>query len=114
MDLTNMTQQLASIIDADLKEQTANQYKAVIHMAKALLMVHEQTLPLIPGQSRGIMELQFVRSAEIMEMLGDTLNGMDAVDEDEGAWMDPVFELRNAWMALLGENVESIHPESKP
>lgn len=100
-----MTQQLASITDAELSEQTANQYKAVIHMARSLLIVHEQTLPLIHGQSRGIMELQFVRSAEIMEMLGDTLNSMDAVDEDKDAWMDQVFEVRNAWIALLGENV---------
>ena len=112
MDLTNMTQKLASITDAELSEQTAQQYKAVIHMAKSLLIVHEQTLPLIPAQSRGIMELQFFRSAEIMEMLGDTLNGMDAVDEED-AWMDPVFEVRNEWMARLGENASLSHGEGE-
>lgn len=89
---TNQTEKLASISDADLTEQTANQYKAVIHMARSMLIVHEQTLPLIPGQSRGILEIQCVQSAEIMEVLGDLLNAMDAVDEEEDGWIGPIFE----------------------
>jgi hypothetical protein len=98
---TDRTEKLASISDADLKEQTANQYKAVIHMATSLKTVHEQTLTAFPVQSRGVMELQCVRSAEIMEMLGDLLNAMDAVDEDEDAWMDPIFEKAHE---VFGEN----------
>jgi hypothetical protein len=33
-----------------------------------------------------------------METLGDILNGMNAVDEKEDAWLDPIFrEAQRLW-----------------
>jgi len=86
---TDQTKKLASISDADLREQTKEQYRAVSHMAKSLAAVHAPNL--MAKSSRGALEMQCVRSSEIMDMLGDTLNAMDAVDEREDGWLAPIF-----------------------
>ena len=93
---TDQTEKLAGMSDADLKEQTEAQYRAVAHMAKALAEVHEPHM--IAKAFRAVLELQCVRSAKIMEMLGDTLNATDAVDSKKDYWMGPIFEkARSFW-----------------
>jgi hypothetical protein len=83
---------LTALSDDELREQTDQQYKAVAHMARSLAEVHEQTRFVMPHQPRGVLELQCRRSAEIMEILGDALNAMDAVDEEQDGWITPIFE----------------------
>ena len=51
--------------------------------------------------SRGVLELQSVRANEIMEWLGDLLNAMDGVDDEEDGWMYPIFEEAHR---IYGEN----------
>jgi len=61
-------------------------------MAKALAEIHEQvalTIHLHPDDV--MLDFRGTRSRYLMEMLGDALNNMDAV-ADEDAWMNPVFE----------------------
>lgn len=80
---------------AQKRTQVAAQYRAVAHMAKALMDVHTQIAPLIAegiGGVDSILDIQGARSAHIMEVLGDVLNGMDAVDPEEDAWISPVFD----------------------
>lgn len=84
-------EKLKALSDADLLEQTKQQYRAVVHLAKALALVHEENLQIMDLLGRGVVELRCSRSAEIMEMLGNILNGMDAVDEKEDAWLTPIF-----------------------
>lgn len=101
-----MNKQLASITDAELIEQNANQYKAIIHMARSLALVHGQRLPHVHKEPRGMMEAQFESGAYIMEALYAIRVNIDAWDEIEDEWMDPVFKVRNEWMARIEANVK--------
>lgn len=78
---------------AQKRSQVAAQYRAVAHLAKALGDVHAQSEPIIAsgtGAIDSILEIQGERSAHIMEVLGNILNGMDAVVEED-AVLRPVF-----------------------
>lgn len=93
---------LEGISDADLIAQTSMQYKAVSHLCASLKTVHDQTVEFVPNQSRMMLKMQCVRTAEIMMMLGDILNNMDAVDPEEDEWMAPTFDKANR---IFGENI---------
>jgi hypothetical protein len=74
------------------RAQIADQYRAVAALCRNLGMVHEQLVTAIEqGACDDIATIQGPRSAAIMEVLGDILNGMDAVDEED-RWLDPIFE----------------------
>lgn len=98
--------------EAELRAQIAAQYRAVAFMARNLADVHDQLAPSIEqGHADSIASIQGPRSAAIMEILGDILNGMDAVDEEDAA-LDPVFakahELYpNARAEYMGETVSA-------
>jgi hypothetical protein len=75
------------------RQQVADQYRVVAHLAKVMAGVHDQLASVIEsgaGAIDSILDIQGERSAMIMEYLGDTLNAMDAVDETD-AWTGPVF-----------------------
>lgn len=77
----------------DQQKQVEEQYRAVVHMARALASVHDQKLPLIQGgHASALATIQGMQSAAIMEALGNILNDMDAVDPEEDEWMAPIFE----------------------
>lgn len=90
------------------REQVAKQYEVVAHLAKALATVHEQVVPLIrEGYQDDLLDIEGNRSARIMERIGDILNGMDAVDEKEDSWVNPVF--RKAHKLFPQPKSETVH-----
>lgn len=76
------------------KEQVIAQSRVVAHLAKQIAIVHEQTSDAYNSvdMSPTLIDLVGNRTASAMEALGDILNGMDAVDDDEDGWTAPVFE----------------------
>ncbi len=78
--------------------QVAAQMKAVAHMARAIAKIHDDLREV--GEQCPGLDLWAIwgeESASFMEILGDMLNGMDAI-EDEDAWMAPVFaEAQRVW-----------------
>lgn len=84
------------------KEQVLAQCRVVAHLAKQISMVHEQKAEAYEAMdmSAGLIDIVGKMSANAMEALGNILNNMDAVDEDEDAWTYPVFEVAQAtWPA---------------
>jgi hypothetical protein len=82
---------MADNIEAKRK-QVAEQYRVVVHLANALACVHQDLIPLIQdGCGDELLDLRGERSARIMEVLGDILNGMDAVTEEDN-WTAPIFD----------------------
>lgn len=77
------------------RTQLIAQCKAVAHMARVLMLMHEDIakmhteMPCEPLD--GLIDIGGERTAFLMEMLGDALNNMDAVDSDEDDWVNPVF-----------------------
>lgn len=82
------------------REQLVAQYRVVAHLARQIALVHEQMaetyahpeVPLEPG----FLDMLGSNTAGRMETLGDMLNGMDAVDDKEDAWVNPVFQVAHA------------------
>ena len=78
--------------DAPIMQQVARQCSAVRHMATVLALMHGDFARMY---SRGYGELIVAemgeRTARLMETLGDILNGMDAVTEDDD-WVSPIFD----------------------
>lgn len=77
-------------------KQASDQCRVVVHLAKALIEVFSEHARMLGERSVDDItptttEIIGRRSAAIMETLGDILNGMDAVSEDDG-WVDPIFE----------------------
>ena len=86
------------------REQVADQYKVVARLAEALAVVHREIEPDIrDGRMTRLLDMMGERSARIMETLGDILNGMDAVC-DEDAWMDPIFEAAHEMFPVSAED----------
>jgi hypothetical protein len=83
-------------------KQIAAQCKVIVHLCKALAEVHADYAIMFDAGGKGpenIAELVGERTARLMEDLGDILNGMDAVTEDDD-WTDPIFaEAQRLWPA---------------
>jgi hypothetical protein len=87
-------------------KQVALQCRAVAHLAKALTEVYTdyETMFASGNYPAGDAFVEHIgsRTAALMETLGDILNGMDAV-EDEDAWMEPVFKkAHDLWPTDVG------------
>ena len=80
-------------------EQVQRQYQAIARLARALAEVHEDIAPAVTHMKPGMVEMIGKRSADIMETLGDILNGMDAVVEED-ADLDPVFDMAHQMFPL--------------
>lgn len=83
------------------RKQVAQQCKVVAHLAKALAEVYEAKAKNFESEAKGpskLIDLVGNWSAGHMEALGDMLNGMDAIDEDQDAWTEPIFrEAQRLW-----------------
>ena len=81
------------MIDEDKRQQVLDQCKAVHHMAMVIMKLYEPSqLPSIyAAPNCTVLDIAGRRTAELMEFLGDTLNGMDAVEYGDD-WMTPIFE----------------------
>ena len=80
----------------DLAKQVGDQCMAVAHMAKAIAGVYKDYHSVIGSMESGSkislpLEMIGQRTAYLMEVLGDVLNNMDAVTEDD-EWMAPIFK----------------------
>lgn len=76
------------------RRQVADQCRVVAHLAKAIWEVYSDKARLFASESKGpddIVDLVGKWSAGHMEKLGDILNGMDAVEEEDD-WTGPIFE----------------------
>lgn len=76
------------------RQQVVRQLEAVAHLATVLASVSADYAKLYADPACDVdrlVEMVGSRSAHQMEVLGDMLNGMDAVD-DEDAKFDAVFE----------------------
>lgn len=76
------------------RKQVALQCRAVAHMAQALAKVYADKERMFLSDTKGpddIIDIVGKWSASHMEDLGNILNGIDAADSDEDAWMEPVF-----------------------
>jgi hypothetical protein len=80
----------------DKQKQVMMQCRVVAHLAEALRQVHDDYGRMFecakPGDTAlGLLDQVGQRTARWMETLGDMLNGIDAVEEED-AWVDPIFE----------------------
>jgi hypothetical protein len=82
----------------DKREQVALQCAAVAHLAQALAGVRSDYVALVrSGALDQLLDQLGAETAQQMEMLGDILNGMDAVADDD-EWLTPVFaEAQRLW-----------------
>jgi hypothetical protein len=69
-------------------EQVRRQYVTVVHLARSLATVYEQSAFMAHNETDdGLLQIMGNLSAEAMEILGDILNGMeagfDSVSEDD-------------------------------
>lgn len=80
-------------------QQVLSQCKAVAHLASALANIHGESITIygrVPPPD-GVLDIVGARTAAFMETLGDMLNDMDAVTDDD-AWLAPVFaEAQRLW-----------------
>ena len=80
--------------DIEKRMQVAKQCRAVAHMATAMAAVHSDYARMFDGGVPAMDDIADIvgkRTAFFMEQLGDMINAMDAVvDEDD--WVTPVFE----------------------
>jgi hypothetical protein len=77
------------------RQQVADQCRVVAHLAKAIWEVHSDNARLFASDAKGpdvIVDIVGNRTARLMELLGDILNGMDAVEEED-EWTYPIFEM---------------------
>lgn len=78
--------------DDEKREQVAKQCEALAHMANTLNGIYNDYVRLLrAGGLVTIVDQVGERTAHQMEALGNMLNGMDAVDEVEDEWLNPVF-----------------------
>jgi hypothetical protein len=84
--------------DSDKREQVARQCAVVVALADRLGGVRKDYEKLVRGgYVDDLLDMIGSETSRQMELLGDVLNGMDAVDQDD-EWMTPVFEeARRRW-----------------
>ena len=74
-----------------MSKQIADQCKAVAHMARAIAEVYDSRADRIePMPDKMPLGMIGRHSADLMEYLGDSLTGMDAVSEDDD-WINPIM-----------------------
>ena len=84
----------------DKRTQIADQCRVVAALARAIAEVYGDYAIIIreDGTNRLVNDRIGARSAQLMETLGDILNGMDAATEDD-AWMTPIMQrAHEMWM----------------
>lgn len=82
--------------DEEKSNQVAMQCRAVAHMATALADVYTDYAAMFQSGQMGILVEQVGRrTSDLMETLGNVLNGMDANDEERDGWLNQVFEQAN-------------------
>ena len=83
------------------RKQVADQCRVVVHLANALANVHADKATMINAgayDKEGVLNFVGKSTAHLMEVLGDILNGMDAVDKKEDSWVDSIFkEAHRLW-----------------
>lgn len=80
--------------DDEKRKQVIDQCRVVHHMATVLAkMYHPSHLPSYYSGDAGstLLDLAGLRTASMMESLGNILNGIDAVEDDD-EWIDPIFD----------------------
>ena len=85
-------------MDDEKQMQVAKQCEAVAHLATALAQVSTDYANIFKACPVGhLVEQVGQRTAHQMEVLGDILNGMDAITNDD-KWLDPIFaEAQRLW-----------------
>ena len=79
-------------ISDETRQQVALQCRAIAHMARELANIHTDYSDMCArGMLDDIVPLVGPRTAAFMEKLGDMMNAIDAVT-DEDAWVTPVFK----------------------
>ncbi len=94
-----MSEADAPATPAKTREQVVAQCRVVAHLARQIALVHEQCAETYahPGTPMrdSFIDLVGEQTAQRMETLGNMLNAMDAVTEED-AWVDPVFHAAHA------------------
>lgn len=88
-------------IDEATRKQVTDQCRVVAHLAKAIAGVHADLAATFEDGAFGqIIPMVGARTAAWMEILGNMLDGIDAVTEDDD-WTAPVFEeSQRRWPSL--------------
>lgn len=80
------------ILREERRKQVADQCRAVQRLSAVMARLHGDYAKMFKaGHSDQLIELVGERTARFMETLGDMLNGMDAICEED-RWMDPIYE----------------------
>jgi hypothetical protein len=95
------------LTSADLeakRAQVSAQYRAVAYLAQIITEVHlDQVDITAAGKVDKLLTMRGVRSHRLMNELGDILNGLDGVEDDDD-WVAEVFDTARAMFPLsLGE-----------
>lgn len=78
---------------AALRVQVCDQARAISHLAAQISKLYGELVSVYSCiNSREFLEMVGTDSAKRMELLGEMLNNMDAVDSEEDTWTDPIFE----------------------
>lgn len=89
----------------DVAKQVADQCRVIAHAARVIADIHADKAEIVGRASPSMVEFMGRETAQLMELLGDILNGMDAV-LDEDAWVNPIFaEAQRRWPAGSAEGV---------
>lgn len=78
---------------AEKMRQVADQCRVVAHLSRVISGIHDDQARMFAAGGAGpedICDIVGESTAEIMETLGDILNGMDGVSEHD-AWTHPIF-----------------------
>lgn len=77
----------------DKRSQVADQCMVITHLAKAIAEIHidhERLLRDHPSNMDQIVDVVGERTANLMEVMGDFLNSIGAVTDDDD-WTHPIF-----------------------
>jgi hypothetical protein len=92
---------------SEKREQVAKQWGAVSHLAAVLAEIARVNSGMVrEGTFDVALNLHGHRTAYLMGVLGDALNGMDAVDEDKDGWLDPIYEVAHKMFPHWRESSE--------
>jgi hypothetical protein len=81
-----------------LRKQVSDQCRVVAHLAKAIHDLHSDYADIVLAYEKdSMLEMVGKRTAAWMEELGDMLNAVDAVTEED-EWTTPIFhEAHRRW-----------------